>query len=135
MTNDRRRRSRGQAMVEFGLVVGLLMFLVVVTGQLAIYLQYRASLQLAVEEGAFEGSLAGHGTGDAAATANGLWSKLEPTAGRPTVTASERGQLVVVSAQVDAPAILPLPFPPFTRLPIHVSATHTVERFQPGSRP
>jgi hypothetical protein len=132
---DRRVRSRGQAMVEFGLVVGLLMLLIVATGQVAILLHYRSSLQLAAQEGAFEGSLAGHGTGDATATTDALWSKLEPGAGPATVTATIQGNLVVVSAQVDAPAILPLPFPPFTRLPVMVRAAHTVERFQPGSQP
>ena len=122
-------------MVEFGLVIGLLMLLVVATSQVAIFLVYRSSLQLAAEEGAFEASLAGHGTGDATTTTDALWSKLEPNAGRPAVTVAVRGDLVVVGAEVDAPAILPLPVPPFTRLPIRVSAAHTVERFQPGSQP
>jgi TadE-like protein len=126
-------RSRGQALTEFSLVVGLLMLLVVATAQVAIVLHYRSSLQLAAQEGAFEGGLSGHGPNDAAATTRSLWSQLEPHAGAATVTASQQGDLVVVTAAIDAPAILPLPVPPFTRLPVRVRAVHTIERFQPGS--
>ena len=49
-----RARSRGQALTEFSLVVGLLMLLVVATAQVAIVLHYRSTLQLAAQEGAFE---------------------------------------------------------------------------------
>ena len=130
-----RFRSRGQALTEFCLVVGLVMLLVVATAQVAIVLHYQSSLQLAAQEGAFEGSLSGHGAGDATATTRSLWTQLEPHAGPITVTASEQGDLVVVSAETQAPAILPLPLPPFTRLRVSVRAVHTVERFQPGSLP
>ncbi len=130
-----RQRSRGQSLVEFSLVVGLLMLLIVATAQVAIALHYRSSLQLATQEAAFEGALAGHGPTDATLTANALWSKLEPGAGPARVTAAVKGDLVVVSAQADAPALLPLPFPPFTRLPVSVRSVHTIERFQPGSQP
>jgi hypothetical protein len=128
-------RSRGQALTEFSLVVGLLMLLVVATAQVAIVLHYRSGLQLAAQEGTFEGSLSGHGTADAAATTRSLWSQLEPGAKPARVTASVQGNLVVVSAETEAPALLPLPLPPFTRLPLRVRAVHTIERFQPGSQP
>ena len=129
------RRSRGQSLVEFSLVVGLLMLVIMATTQVAIALHYRTSLQLATQEGAFEGSLAGHGPADATLTANTLWSKLEPGARPARVVVTVKGDRVVVSGQADAPALLPLPFPPFTRLPLSVRSVHTIERFQPGSQP
>lgn len=120
-------------MVEFSLTIGLLMLLIVATVQVAIFLHYRSSLQLAAQEGAFEGSLAGHGTADATATTNALWAKLEPGAAPAQVSASMQGDLVVVQARAVAPAILPVPVPPFTSMPVSVRSVHTVERFQPGS--
>lgn len=120
-------------MVEFSLTVGLLMLLIVATVQIAIFLHYRSSLQLAAQEGAFEGSLTGHGTGDATTTANALWAKLEPGAAPAQVSASVQGDLVVVQARAVAPAILPVPVPPFTAMPVSVRSVHTIERFQPGS--
>jgi TadE-like protein len=128
-------RAHGQSLVEFSLVVGLLMLVIVATAQVAIDLHYRSSLQLASQEGAFEGSLAGHGPQDAKVTADALWSKLEPGAGPARVAATTQGNLVVVSAQADAPVLLPLPFPPFTKLPLQVRSVHTIERFHPGSQP
>ncbi len=133
MVSGSRHRSRGQSMVEFSLTVGLLMLLIVATVQIAIFLHYRSSLQLAAQEGAFEGSLTGHGTGDATATANALWAKLEPGAAPAQVSASVQGDLVVVQAHALAPAILPVPVPPFTAMPVSVRSVHTIERFQPGS--
>jgi hypothetical protein len=62
-----------------------------------------------------------------------LWSRLEPGAAPADVSASIQGDLVVVTATAYAPAILPLPFPPFNRLPIQSRSVHTIERFQPGS--
>jgi len=133
MVSGSRHRSRGQSMVEFSLTVGLLMLLIVATVQVAIFLHYRSSLQLAAQEGAFEGSLTGHGTGDATTTANALWAKLEPGAAPAQVSASVQGDLVVVQARALAPAILPVPVPPFTAMPVSVRSVHTIERFQPGS--
>jgi Flp pilus assembly protein TadG len=121
-------------MVEFSLTVGLLMLLVVATVQVAIFLHYRSSLQLAAQEGAFEGSLAGHGPADATATADALWAKLEPGAAPAKVSTSVHGDLVVVEAHAVAPALLPVPVPPFTSMPVTVRAVHTIERFQPGSQ-
>jgi hypothetical protein len=135
MVPGNRHRSRGQSLVEFSVTAGLLMLLTVATVQLAVFLHYRSDLQLAAQEGAFEGSLAGHGTADAAATVDALWSKLEPGAGPPQVSASVQGNLVVVDAGAVAPAILPLPAPPFTSVMVRVHAVHTIERFQPGSTP
>ena|SRR2546426_1715126 len=109
------------------------MLLIVATAQVAIVLHYRSGLQLAAQEGAFEGSLSGHGQSDATATAEAMWSKIEPEAPPAHFTTAVQGNLVVVTAQVDAPALMPLPLPPFTRVPLHVRAVHTVERFQPGS--
>ncbi len=120
-------------MVEFSLTVALLMLLIVATVQVAIFLHYRSSLQLAAQEGAFEGSLTGHGTADATATANALWARLEPGAAPAQVSASMQGDLVVVHAKAVAPAILPVPVPPFTSMPVSVRSVHTVERFEPGS--
>jgi hypothetical protein len=120
-------------MVEFSLTVALLMLLIVATVQVAIFLHYRSSLQLATQEGAFEGSLAGHGPADATNTANALWARLEPSAGPAEVSASVQGDLVVVQAHAVAPAILPVPVPPFTSMPVNVRSVHTIERFQPGS--
>jgi len=120
-------------MVEFSLTVGLLMLLIVATVQIAIFLHYRSSLQLAAQEGAFEGSLTGHGPADATATANALWAKLEPGAAPAQVSASMQGDLVVVQARAVAPVILPVPVPPFTSMPVSVRSVHTIERFQPGS--
>jgi Flp pilus assembly protein TadG len=128
-------QARGQSLVEFSLVVMLLMLVIVATAQVAIDLHYRSSLQLATQEAAFEGSLAGHGPQDAQVTADALWSKLEPGGGHAQVTATTQGELVVVSAQADAPVLLPLPFAPFTKLPLRVRSVHTIERFQPGSQP
>ena len=42
--------SRGQSLVEFSLVVGLLMLLVMGTAQVAVALHYRSGLQLAAQE-------------------------------------------------------------------------------------
>ena len=103
------------------------------TAQVAIALHYRSGLQLAAEEGAFEGSLSGRGKGDATVTTEAIWSKVEPGAGPARVTATVQGNLVVVTAEADAPALLPVPFPPFTRVPLKVRSVHTIERFQPGS--
>jgi Flp pilus assembly protein TadG len=135
MIHSPRRRSRAQSLVEFTLTVALLMVLVVATVQVAIFLHYRSSLQLAAQEGAFEGSLAGHGPADATNTADALWAKLEPSGGPAQVSASVQGNLVVVQAHAVAPAILPVPVPPFTSMPVNVRSVHTIERFQAGSAP
>lgn len=135
MNRTKRRRSRGQSLVEFSLVVGLLVLLALATVQVAIFLHYRSSLQTAAQEGAFEGSLSGHGTSDAMATATTLWARLEPGAAPARVSASIQGELVVVDARAVAPAILPVPVPPFTSLPVSVRSVHTIERFRPGSNP
>ena len=42
--------ERGQALIEFSFTVGLLMLLVVATAQVAIFLNYRSSLELATRE-------------------------------------------------------------------------------------
>ena len=126
--------ARGQSLVEFSLVVMMLVVVIAATAQVAIDLHYRSSLQLATQEGAFEGSLAGHGSQDALVTTADLWSKLEPGGGPARITATTQGALVIVIAQADAPVLLPLPFPPFTKLPLEVRSVHTIERFQPGSR-
>ena len=120
-------------MVEFAFTVGLLMLLVVGTAQVAILLNYRSSLDLATREGAFQASLVGHQLQDGKIEAQALWSKLEPGAEPADVSVSIEGDLVVVTATANAPAILPLPFPPFDRLPIQSRSVHTIERFQPGS--
>jgi hypothetical protein len=40
---------------------------------------------------------------------------------------------VVVQASALAPAILPVPVPPFTAMPIRARSVHAIEQFRPGS--
>ena len=125
--------ARGQALIEFSFTVGLLMLLVVLTAQVAIFLNYRSSLDLATREGAYQASLAGHQPRDGQLETQTLWAKLEP-GGQPVhVTVTHEGNLIVVNASTYAPAILPFPFPPFTRLPVQARSVHTIEQFEPGS--
>ena len=125
--------QRAQAMVEFTLTVGLLMLLVVATAQVAIFLNYRSSLDLATREGAFQASLVGHRLQDGQSETTQLWSRLEPSAMPAQVSVSRVGKLIVVSASAYAPAIMPIPFSPFNRLTVHSRSIHTIEQFQPGS--
>ena len=127
--------QRGQSLVEFSLTVGLLMLLVVATAQVAIYLHYRNSLDLATKEGAFQASLAGHQPKDGEQATKQLWTEVEPGGGTIEVTASRQGNLVIISAKTYAPAIVPVPIPPFNRLPVNSRSVHTEELFQPGSAP
>ena len=120
-------------MVEFSLTVGLLMLLVVATAQVAIFLNYRSSLDLATREGSFQASLVGHQASDGEAETEALWKKLKPSSPPVKVQVSRDGNLVVVTASAYAPAIVPIPFPPFNRLPIQARSVHTSEQFQPGS--
>ena len=130
-----RRWIRGQSVVEFSFTVAVLMVLVVLSAQVAIYLHYRNSLDLATKEGAFEAGLAGHTLQDGERTTLQLWAKLEPGGGTITVQAARNGELVIVTAKATAPAILPVPIPPFNSLPVSSRAVHTIEVFQPGSGP
>ena len=125
--------ERGQAMVEFTFTVGLLMLLVVITAQVAIFLNYRSSLDLATREGAFQASLVGHQPQDGKLETQSLWAKLEPGAQPAEVSVNRNGNLVVVTAKANAPTILPIPFPPFTRMPVQSRSVHTIEQFAPGS--
>ncbi len=126
----------GQSLVEFAVTMGLLMVLVVATAQVALYLHYRNGLALACREGAFQAALAGHTLDDGRQAASDLWQKLEPSATGPVVfEAAQSPTLVTVSARGWVPAIMPVPFPPFTRLPVAAQCVHTIERFQPGSSP
>ena len=120
-------------MVEFAFTVGLLMLLVMLTAQVAIYLHYRGSLDTAAREGAFQAALLGHTPRDGEQATVDLWAKLEPGGGAIQVTAHRIGNLVVVDARGTAPALLPAPVPPYRALPISSHAVHTVEQFQPGS--
>jgi len=135
LSAKRRGWQSAQSLVEFSLTVGLLMLLVVLTAQVAIFLHYRSSLDLATKEGAFEASLLGHQPSDGASEAKDMWVKLEPGGGPIQVTASQVGDLMVVSASAVAPAIVPIPFPPYTALAVRSRSVHTIERFQPGSNP
>ena len=125
--------ERGQALIEFSFTVGLLMLLVVATAQVAIFLNYRSSLELATREGAFQASLVGHQPRDGQLETQTLWAKVKPGAQPVQVTVTREGNLIVVTADSYAPAILPIPFPPFTRLPVHARSVHTIEQFEPGS--
>jgi len=68
--------------------------LVVATAQVAIYLHYRNSLDLATKEGAFQASLVGHQPKDGELATQELWTKVEPGGGRIDVTVARRGNLV-----------------------------------------
>jgi Flp pilus assembly protein TadG len=125
----------GQSLVEFALTIGALMVLVVGTAQVAIYLHYRNSLALACREGAFQAALAGHTTTDGQLATLDFWQKLEPQATAINLGVTQTNGLIMISAHGWAPAIVPVPVPPFTRLPIAIQCVHTVERFQPGSSP
>ena len=124
----------GQSLVEFALTIGLVMVLVVATAQLAIYLNYRNSLSLACNEGVFEAGLAGHTLADGRRAATDIWQKLEPSNPPVTMGAAKSG-LVHLSLESWAPAIVPVPIPPFTKIAVTASCAHTVEQFQPGSSP
>jgi Flp pilus assembly protein TadG len=130
-----RWRQRGQSLVEFSLTVGLLMILVVATAQVAIFIHFRNSLDLITKEGAFQASLVGHQPRDGEQAAKELWAKIEPGGGSIEVQATRSGDLIVVTAKGFAPAIVPVPVPPFNRLPVSSRSVHTVEQFKPGSSP
>jgi len=125
--------ERGQALIEFSFTVGLLMLLVVATAQVAIFLNYRSSLDLATREGAYQASLVGHQPRDGQLETQTLWAKLEPGAQPVEVSVTREGNLIVVTASTYAPAILPIPFPPFDRLLVQARSVHTIEQFEPGS--
>jgi Flp pilus assembly protein TadG len=129
------RGKRGQSMVEFAMTIGLLMLLVVSSAQLAIFLHYRSSLDLAIREGAFQASLVGHSSKDGDVAARELWHRIQPDAGPLDLNVSIDGRLVVVTASAYAPALLPMPAPPFNQIRVQARAVHTVERFQFGSNP
>jgi len=125
--------QRGQAMVEFGMTIMALMFLVVGTAQVAIFLNYRSNLDLATNEGAFQASLVGHRLADGKSATADLWSKLEPGAAPAMITVTQDGNLIIVTADAYAPALVPVPVAPFTRMAVHARSVHTIERFEPGS--
>jgi Flp pilus assembly protein TadG len=133
VTAARATRQTAQSMVEFALTVGLLMLLIVLTAQVAIYLHYRGSLDTAAREGAFQAALVGHTPADGKQATLDLWTMLEPGGRAIHVEAHREGNLVVVNARGTAPALLPVPVPPYRALPISAQAVHTVEQFQPGS--
>jgi Flp pilus assembly protein TadG len=122
-------------MVEFAMTIGLLMLLVVSSAQLAIFLHYRSSLDLAIREGAFQASLVGHSSKDGDVAARELWHRIQPDAGPLDLKVSMDGRLVVATATAYAPALLPMPAPPFNQIRVQARAVHTVERFQSGSTP
>jgi hypothetical protein len=131
----RRDSQTGQSMVEFSMTIGLLMLLVVLSAQLAIFLHYRGSLDLAVREGAFQASLVGHSPKDGQVAADQLWHRVQPDGGSVDFKASSDGRLILLTATAYAPALVPMPAPPFTRIRVEARAVHTIERFQPGSSP
>jgi len=126
------RSSGGQSMVEFSMTIGLLMLLIVMTAQVAVYLQHRNSLELAAREGAFEAALAGHTQRDGELAAQRMWGTVEPGSGPITVSVSRSGRLVLVTASASSPAFVPMPSS-FSVL--SARAVHTVETFEPGSAP
>ena len=125
------RASRGQTMVEFAMTIGLLMVLIVMTAEVALYLHHRNSLQLAAKEGAFEAALAGHTDQDGVAATQRMWSTVEPAGGPITVSISRSGRLVTVTASAPPPALVPIP----GQSAMTQQAVHTVESFEPGSTP
>jgi len=126
--------SPGQGMVEFALTFPVLMLLAIASAQVAIVLHVAGSLDTAAREGAFQAALAGQGPSDGAAAARQLWERLEP--GAPVAVDVRRaGRQITVVASASAPALFPVPAPPFTRFGLTARATHTVETFESGSRP
>jgi Flp pilus assembly protein TadG len=118
-------------MVEFAMTFGLLMLLIVLTADVAIYLHHRNSLGLAAKEGAFEAALAGHTNQDGELATRRMWSTVEPGGGPITVAVSRSGRLITVTASAPAPAFIP-------SLGLSVitgQAVHTIEAFEPGSAP
>src|SRR6202163_1190415 len=105
--------ERGQALIEFSFTVGLLMLLVVATAQVAIFLNYRSSPDLATRERAYQASLVAHQTRDRALERQTLGAKRDPGAKPVEVSVTREGNMIVVTASTYAPAILPIPFPPF----------------------
>ena len=126
--------SRGQSMLEFALGFSLLMFVVVATAQIAILIQYGSSLDVASREGAFQAALAGNGNTQGQVAARQMWARLEPGAPPATITAERKGQLVIVTSTASAPALFPVPVPPFTHFELRSRAAHTVETFTAGSQ-
>jgi Flp pilus assembly protein TadG len=120
-------------MVEFGLGFSLLMVLVVATAQFAILIHVGISLDAASREAAFQAALAGHGTQDGEQAAQDMWKRLEPDGGPLSVAVTQRGRLIVVDSTASAPALFPVPVPPFTHYQLRTRAVHTVEVFEPGS--
>jgi Flp pilus assembly protein TadG len=118
-------------MVEFSMTIGLLMVLIVLTAQVAIYLHHRNSLAAATKEGAFQAALAGHTNQDGDSATRRMWSTVEPGGGPITVAVSRSGRLITVTASVPAPALIPIP----GQSMITGRAVHTVEAFEPGSAP
>ncbi len=119
-------------MVEFALSFGLLMFVVVATAQVAILIHYGTSLDVASREGAFQAALAGNGTSQGLVAARQMWARLEPGAPPATITAERRGRLMIVTSTALAPALLPVPVPPFTHFLLRARAAHTIETFTAG---
>ena len=126
-----RTASQGQSMVEFAMTFGLLMLLIVLTADVAVYLHHRNSLELAAKEGAFEAALAGHTNLDGDAATRRMWSTVEPGGGQITVAVSRSGRLVTVMASAPAPALIPIP----GQSVITGQSVHTIEAFEPGSSP
>lgn len=123
------QRERGQALVEFALTVGLLVFLALGAIQATLYLHKRTSLDFVAKEGAFEASLAGRTDADGERTVRDLWQRLEPGGGSLQVHVVRSGRLVVVTAAAPPPFAL---LPPLVMPDIHVRAVHTIETFAPG---
>jgi hypothetical protein len=121
-------------MVEFAFSFALLMLLVVATAQAAILIHYGSSLDVASREGAFQAALAGHGLTDGKTATRQMWARLEPGAGQINVRATRSGRLIEVVATASAPALFPLPVPPFTHFDLSSKAAHSVETFAAGSQ-
>jgi Flp pilus assembly protein TadG len=113
-------------MVEFGVTFGLLMLVIVLTAQVAVYLHQRNSLQLVAKEAAFEASLAGHTDRDGELAAQRMWAVVEPGGGTLSLAVTRSGRLVAVTATAPAP---------LTGQANTGHSAHTVEAFEPGSQP
>jgi Flp pilus assembly protein TadG len=125
-------RQRGQALVEFSLTVGLLVFLALGAIEATLYLHKRTSLEFVANEGAFEASLAGRTDADGERAVRELWQRFEPGGGSLQVQVVRTGRVVVVTAAAPAPVgLLPTLIVP----DIHVRAVHTIETFAPGHSP
>jgi Flp pilus assembly protein TadG len=121
----KRDTDRGEATTQVVILMPLLIFLVVLGVQTAIYFHAANVASAAASQGAAAGAPLGSGAGDAEAAARQTISDLAATAGASPV-AAESTDFVSVTVEVRVPHIVPF-FPDAVRR----SAIEPRERFVP----